>query len=764
MLLKQVMDRSGNTNRWTKIVGISLLAIIAAVCVAPLAKSHVIATAASLAEKTSPLNSRLSTQPASPAEQARIATSFGNLPLSFEPNRGQTDPHVKFLSRNSHYNLFLTSDEAVFTLPIAAHEKASRVARRQKLHPNSQAVLRMKMRGANPSAEVAAVDQVAGHSNYLIGRDASKWVRDVDQFARVNYRGIYPGIDLTFYGQQRQLEFDFIVKPNASANTIALDVEGAKKIANDPSGDVVLTSAAGQIRLHKPVAYQMQGETRQPVDAGFVVKGTEIAFAIGNYDRTRDLIIDPSILYATYLGAGNDDDGYAIAVDSTGAAYVAGQTAFPAFPKQGPLPAPNNNLQGTSDAFVTKFSADGTTLVYSTYLGGTGADSANAIALDSTKACVTGATDSTDFPATNNPQPTLGGGTDAFVAELSATGNSLAYATYIGGASDEIGYGVAVDSTGIYVVGSTSSTDFPIANASQGSFQGGTGTTPTDGFVVKVNPGTGSLIYGSYLGGSGNDIATGVAVDAAHVIYVTGVTLSTDLPFAGAATYPNAHQCGTDGNCNGGKDDAFAVAIAFSGVVPSYVYFNYLGGSSFDDANQIVVDSTSNAYIVGITASSDFPTTASAFQKTLMGASNAFVTKLNATGTTLGFSTYVGGSGTDNALNVALDGSNNVYITGSTTSTNFPPKSARQQTLGGDAKDSFVTELTPTGAGAGLLNLSGRIERRRSLPGRHRRRSVEELRHRRHVFRFPGHGQRIKGPSSELRHLSRCVRREVQPA
>jgi len=707
MLLKQVMDRLGNRTRWTKIAGISLLAMVAAVCVAPLAKSHVTAPAAHAAENPSPLNSRLNTQPASPAEQARIATSFGNLPLSFEPNRGQTDPQVKFLSRSSHYNLFLTSDEAVFTLPIATPDKAtSRMARRQKPHPTSQAVLRMKMRGANPNAQVAAVDPLAGHSNYLIGRDANKWVRDVDQFARVNYRGIYPGIDLTFYGQQRQLEFDFIVKPNANANTIALDVTGAKKIAHDASGDLVLTSAAGDMRLHKPVAYQMQGETRQPVEARFVVKGTEVAFAVGNYDHSRSLIIDPSILYSTYLGAGNDDDGYAIAVDSTGAAYVTGQTASPSFPKANPLPAPNNNLKGTTDAFVTKISADGQTLAYSTFLGGTGTDSANAIAIDASKQVyVTGSTDSTDFPAANNPQPTIGGGTDAFVAELSAAGNSLLYATYIGGANDEIGYGVAVDSTGkIYVVGSTSSTDFgPLANATlQGSFGGGTGTTPTDGFVVKLDPATGNALLGDYLGGSGNDIATGVAVDAAHVIYITGVTLSTDFPVAGAAAnYPNSLQCGTDGNCNGGKDDSFVTAIAFAGVTPAYVYSHYLGGSSFDDANQIVVDSASNAYVVGITSSSDFPTSAGAFQPALGAstASNAFVTKLNAAGTTLGFSTYVGGSGTDNALNVALDSSNNVYITGSTTSTNFPTTaSAPQKTLGGN-KDAFVTELKSTGAG-----------------------------------------------------------------
>jgi hypothetical protein len=700
MLFNQARDRFGNKSRW--IAGISLLAVVGAVCIfARPAKSHFTAPSARPAEKGSPLNARLSKQLVSPDDQARIASSFGNLPLSFEPNLGQTDPQVKFLSRNPHYNLFLTSNEAVFTLPIAQREKTQRVPRREKPRPISQAVLRMKILGSSATPEVAGDTKIAGHSNYLIGRDASKWVHDVDQYARVNYRGVYPGIDLTFYGQQRQLEFDFIVKPNADAKNIALGIEGAKKMATDGSGDLVLTSGAGDLRLHKPVAYQLLGDARQPVDARFVIKGTEVAFAVGEYDHSRELVIDPSFLYSTYLGAGAEDDGYAIAVDSTGAAYVTGQTSSPGFPKANPLPAPNNALQGPTDAFVTKFSADGTTLVYSTYLGGTGTDSANAIALDSSlQAYVTGSTDSTDFPAAGNPQPTLGGGIDAFIAELSAAGNSLVYATYIGGTADEIGYGIAVDSTGIYVVGSTSSNDFgPLANASQGSFQGGTGTNPTDGFVVKINPATGSAIYGSYLGGSGNDIATGVAVDAAHIIYVTGVTLSTDFPVAGvAANYPNSLQCGTDGTCNGGKDDSFVTAIAFSGVVPSYVYSHYLGGSSFDDANQIVVDSTSNAYVVGITSSTDFPTTASAYQRTLTsGASNAFVTKLNAAGTTLGFSTYVGGSGTDNALNVALDGSKNVYITGSTTSTNFPTTaSAPQKTLGGD-KDAFVTELKADG-------------------------------------------------------------------
>ncbi len=443
MLLKQLMNRFGSRRRWIAVL--SLLAAAGVWMVARPATSHTVAPATSLAKSSAQTSD--SGRIVSPAEQARIAVNYGNLPLSFEPNLGQTDPQVKFLSHNAHYNLFLTSNEAVFTLPVASREKAQQSKRPiRTLRTSPQTVLRMTMLGANASPQVDADTHIAGHSNYLIGRDPSKWVRDVNQFARVNYRRIYPGIDLTFYGQQRQLEFDFIVEPGAQPKSIALGIEGANKLRTDASGDLVLSSAAGDLRLHKPVAYQKQGDTRQPVDARFVIKGTEVAFALGQYDTTRELVIDPSFLYSTYLGAGAEDDGYAIAVDSTGAAYVTGQTSSPGFPTPNAnhLPAPNNALLGASDAFVTKFSADGTTLVYSTFLGGSGTDSGNAIALDGAKqAYVVGTTNSNDFPGVggSSAQINPGGGNDAFVAVLNAAGNGLIYATYVGGGNDEFGYG-----------------------------------------------------------------------------------------------------------------------------------------------------------------------------------------------------------------------------------------------------------------------------------------------------------------------------------
>ncbi|HMK21196.1 MAG TPA: SBBP repeat-containing protein [Terriglobales bacterium] len=667
-------------------------------------------------------------QAVTPDEQARLLTSFGNFPLAFEPNQGQTDPQVKYLSRNSHYTLFLTSNEAVFTLPIAPKdEPAGRIRAARKPRPRSQSVLRLAMLGANPTPQVYAGSQIPGHSSYLIGNDPSQWVRDVDQFARVNYRGVYPGVDMTFYGQQRQLEFDFMVQPGADPRKIALGVEGAASVRTDrQTGDVVLTSAAGDLRLHKPVAYQKQGDTRQPVEARFVVKNNEIAFALGPYDHSRELVIDPTILYSTYIGAGAEDDGYAIAVDSTGAAYITGETnspSFPGAPKSGGGLTPGGLNQGVagntkSDAFVVKISADGTTLIYSAFIGGTGTDSGNAIVLDGSKqAYIAGTTDSNDFPiAGNSAQVANGGGnSDAFVAELNANGTALIYSSYIGGTGDEVGYGVAQDSAGIYVVGSTTTSDgsFPISNsgALQASYQGGA----SDGFVTKIDPATGFL-NSVFLGGSGADIATGVAVDGSHDVFVTGVTVSTDFPVHGTASYPNAQHCGTDQNCNSGKDDSFVSEIKAD--FSQFIYSNYLGGSSFDDANQIVLDSSGNAYVVGITSSSDFPTH-NPFQPSLgsgTGVSNAYVTKLDATGN-LVFSTYLGGGGTDNALNVALDGSKNVYLTGSTTSNNFPLATATQSSLGGN-KDAFVTELKADGSGLLFSTyLGGHAEENHFLAG-----------------------------------------------
>ena len=656
------------------------------------------------------------TRPIVAQEQSRIAANFGNLPLSFEPNRGQTDEQVKFLSRNSHYNLFLTPGEAVFTLPTRSTDKnTNRLGMRKKASEiDSEAVLRLQIHGANPSTKVTGDSMLVGHTNYLIGRDSSKWVKDIPQYARVNYQDVYPGIDLTFYGQQRQLEFDFIVKAGAEPSAIGLNVEGARKIHVDNSGDLVLSSEAGDLRLHKPVAYQALGGSRQPVDAQFVIKGTEVALAVGEYDRGRDLVIDPSIVYGTYLGAGNEDDGFAIAVDSSGAAYITGQTFSSGFPLKNSLPAPNNALQGTSDAFVTKLSADGTALVYSTFLGGTGSvDAGAAIAVDGTgQAYVAGNTNSTDFPQPPSPpalgpfQVNLGGGNDAFIAVLNAAGSGLVYSTYLGGSQDEQGEGIAVKGSVIYVVGSTGSgdllVDLPTGSVLQSTFQGGgSSTTPTDGFVAKFDLSNANNNAVVYLGGTANDAATGVAVDSSGNAYVTGFTFSTDFPHPGS---PYSTQCG---GCPS-EDDAFVTEI--NAAFTNYVYSTFLGGSGPDIGNQIAVDGSGNAYVTGGTSSTNFPTNGSnaAYKTSLTGTGgNAFLTVVKPGGSSLLYSSYLGGSGVDTALAIALDSSNppNAYITGQTSSNDFPTVNPTQPKAGG-GNDAFVSEFDPNTSGTGSLVFS----------------------------------------------------------
>jgi Beta-propeller repeat len=655
-------------------------------------------------------------------DQSRIAANFGNLPLSFEPNRGQTDGQVKFLTRNSHYNLFLTSNEAVFTLPVHSTEaNVNHTGLRNKpSRIDSEAVLRMVLHGANPATKITGGDLAPGHTNYLIGRDSSKWVRDVPQYSRVNYSNIYPNVDLTFYGPQRQLEFDFIIKPGADPAAIALGIEGADRIAPEKSGDLVLSSAAGDLHLHKPVAYQKQGESRQPVDAGFVVQGNEVALAVGPYDRNRELVIDPAIGYGTYLGSSNEDSGSAIAVDSTGAVYITGMTASSGFPLKNQLPAPNSQLQGPSDAFVTKLSADGTALVYSTFLGGTADDGGAAIAIDGTgQAYIGGATTSTDFPQPASPAPyqlNAGGGQcgspptpchDAFIAVLNAAGNGLVYSTYLGGSGDDLGEGIAVKGSAIYLVGSTGSSNLkvsvPPGSVLQGTFQGGTGSTaPTDGFVAKIdlsNPVNNAVVY---LGGTANDAATGVAVDSSGNAYVTGFTFSTDFPHPGT---PFSSQCG---GCTSSEDDAFATEIKSD--FSNYVYSTFLGGTGPDIGNQIAVDASGNAYVTGKTSSTDFPTngTNAAYKTTLTGTSgNAFLTVVKPGGSALLYSTYLGGSGTDEALAIALDTATppKAYITGPTSSSDFPMVNATQSKLGGNT-DAFISELNPNTSGTGSLVFS----------------------------------------------------------
>ena len=635
-----------------------------------------------------------------PSTRLRILKSYGNLPLTFEENRGQIDPQVRFLSRSDGYTLFLTADEAVLSVseskpndkrprtnrgndvqepPVVDRRLPGSESERQARNPH----LGMKLVGPSPHATVSGVDELPGKSNFFIGNDPKKWRSNVPTYAKVKYEGVYSGIDLVYYGNQQQLEFDFVVAPGADPRCIRFDVRGTKRIRRDENGDLVLKMEMGEdeIRWHKPIAYQEKNGTRQLVATHYAVKDkNRVSFEMAGYDIHRPLYIDP-LIYSTYLGGNGEDRGTGIAVDSAGNAYVTGATSSSNFPTVNPLQPASEGVG--YDAFVVKINPAGSALVYSTYFGGSGLDVAQGVAVDSAgNAYVTGITQSTDFPTMNPLQPAYGGGDqDAFVAKINPTGSALVYSTYLGGNGNDLGYGIAVDSAGnAYVTGATSSTNFPTMNPLQPAYGGG----EDDAFVSKISPTGSALVYSTFLGGSGSDVAQGVAVDSSGNAYVTGGTSSTGFP----TTNPVQPAYG------GGDDDAFVTKINPTGS--ALVYSTFLGGSGSDESQGVAVDSSGNAYVTGATSSNNFPTT-NPLQPAFGGEDDAFVTKIDPTGSALIYSTYLGGKGSDVAQGVAIDSSGNAYVTGSTNSNNFPTVNPLQSAIGGSGQNAFVTKLNATG-------------------------------------------------------------------
>ena len=652
-----------------------------------LAQSHPVSLVSPSAKVVAPI----SAPPADPQAQRRILDSYGKLPLSFEANQGQTDRRVKFLSRTSGYSLFLTGDEAVLMLSgkKADTHEAKIAGAGHAPGPGMAAalkgggVLRMKLRDANPTAKVTGGDELAGTSNYFIGNDPAKWRTGVPTYAKVKYEGIYSGIDLVYYGNERQLEYDFILAPGADPRRIAFDISGAKRIRKDGRGELVFKVGADEIRWHRPVVYQEKDGARQSVVAHYVISGTNrVGFEVTKYDDRRPLYIDP-LIYSTYLGGSSDDQGFGIAVDSSGNAYVTGHTSSTDFPTKNPLQTTNGG--GDVDAFVTKIDSAGTALVYSTYLGGSGDDQGFGIAVDSSgNAYVAGTTSSTDFPTKNPLQPTYGGGGDAFVTKISSTGMALAYSTYLGGSGDDLSFGIGVDSAGnAYVTGWTGSTDFPTTTSAVQPVYGG---GDRDAFVSKINSTGSALTYSTYLGGSGQDTGNAITVDGSGNAYVTGFTVSTDFP----TMNPLQATCG-------GDEDAFVTKINSAGT--ALVYSTYLGGSGADGGYGIGVDSSGNAYVTGDTNSTDFPTK-SPLQGTNAGGLDIFVAKISAAGSALVYSTYLGGSLLDESTGIAVDSARNAYVTGYTVSSiDFPTTTnAVQPTFGGGTYDAFVIKLNPTGS------------------------------------------------------------------
>jgi len=623
----------------------------------------------------------------------RNPKAYANLPLTFEANQGQSDPKVKFLSRGDGYSLFLTSNEAVLALNQRSRPQSllpgenDRNSPVKSLRESKSAVLCMKLLGgANSQAEVTGENELPGKSNYFIGRDQNNWHTDVRQFAKVRYQNVYPGVDLVYYGHQRDLEYDFVLHPGASPRAIRLSIEGAGRPRLE-HGEIIIASSVGIVRLRSPHVYQDSDGVRREVRGRYVIKNNhEVGFEVARYDRRRELLIDPVLSYATFLGGSADDDGNGIAVDSAGNAYVTGTTFSTDFPT---VNAIQSTFHGGRDVFVTKINADGTALGYSTYLGGSGSDFGIAIALDSAgNAYVSGTTDSTDFPTVNAFQSTNHGNTDVFVTKIAANGAALIYSTYLGGSGNDRGgccngFGpeIALDSTGnAYLSGTTDSTDFPIKNAIQPVYGGG----EADAFVTKFRS-SGALVYSTYLGGSQRDEADAIAVSSTGAAFVTGWTGSTDFPIK------NAFQSTNHGGTDHGDADAFVTKI--NPVGSALVYSTYLGGNDFEQGFGIAVDSNGNAYVTGVTWSADFPT-ANAIQPTLPAGSHAFVTKFKPTGSAVVYSTYLGSSGSDHGYGIKADASGNAYVTGYTSSGDFPIVNAIHPSPAG----GFVTSINSDGS------------------------------------------------------------------
>ncbi len=638
---------------------------------------------------------------------------YGQRPLSFEVNQGQTDARVKFLSRGRGYTLFLTPTEAVLILarPAGVADVAAggihphQVGRPGKLNapaalptPSGQlsggarraepAVLRMRLAGTNTKARVEGLEELPGKSNYFLGNDPKKWRTKVAHYGKVRYREVYPGVDLVYYGNQRQLEHDFVVAPGVDPGAIRLAFEGGSDAQQpaaleiDRRGDLVVHLADAEMRLQRPVVYQELGGVRQEISGGYVLKGGhEVGFQLGAYDPSKALVIDPVFVYSTYLGGANNDSGHGIAVDSEGNAYITGLTVSRDFPTANALQPAYDG--GASDAFVAKLNADGSALVYSTYMGGSQGDEGFGIAVDARgNAYVAGHTFSMDFPTVNALQLRYGGSGDAFVAKLNADGSALVYSTYLGGSENDIGQGIAVDAqSNAYVTGSTSSRDFPTANALQPEYAGGTG----DAFVAKLSADGSTLVYSTYLGGTGSEGAHGIALDGEGNTCLIGSTNSTDFPVVN----PLQPEYG------GGKSDAFVAKLDTSGS--TLVYSTYLGGRGSENGWAIAVDADGNAYLTGGTSSPNFPTV-NPWQPELRGSDDAFVAKLDPEGSALSYSTYLGGRGGDAGLAVAVDREGNAYVAGQTSSRDFPTVDALQPDYGGGPFDAFLTKLNADGS------------------------------------------------------------------
>jgi hypothetical protein len=622
--------------------------------------------------------------------QARGALPEGLTQLRFEENRGQIGLDARFVLR--------------FAGASVAFEASGPV-----LYAGTGS-LGMRFVGGAKSPDLEGADRLPGVTNYLIGSNPADWRVGIQSYARVRYSEVYPGIDVVFHGDRGSLEYDLVVMPGADPRAVRLAFDGAESVNLDGTGRLLIEGPGGRLTQDPPTAYQLVDGQRHEVDSRFATDAAgRVSFELGSYDSAVSLVIDPVIGYSTFLGGEHSDIANAVAVDSAGSVYVTGETDSTMFPLRNPFdPTIGGGTCGFGfpcrDAFVAKLNPAGTKLAYATYLGGNSDDMGLGIAVDAEgSAYVTGNTSSTNFPTQNAIQPAFGGGTcsetgcigDAFVTKLGPTGTSPVYSTYLGGAGNDQGNGIAVGADGqAAVAGVTQSGNFPTRKAFQPSIAG-----VRDGFVSKLAAAGTSFQYSTYLGGheTGFDLvesARAVALDAQGSAYVTGETTAPDFPLRS----PFQDVCV---GCDTARSDAFVAKLQPTGR--ALVYSTYLGGFT-DEGSMgheqglgIAVGPGNEAFVAGFTSSRDFPVTPGAFQGTFGEGDDGvggdgFVTRFSAAGAALRYSTYLGGQHNDVAQAIAVDSGGQAHLTGYTNSDNFPTRAPLQADLLGQY-DAFVSTL-----------------------------------------------------------------------
>jgi len=700
--------------------------------------------------------------------------SYGKLPLTFEANQGQTDAQVKFLSRGNGYTAFLTAGGIVLSLrPTESLENPQTIGARTTNEPRPPAVaLQFSLVGGNRTSVVVGEDLQPGKVNYFIGNNPAKWQTNVPTYGRIRSKDVYPGVDLLYYGNHRQLEYDFEVAPGADPTLIQFEVKGARRMRIDHDGDLVLETRNGDLQFKSPVVYQETNGQHIPVLGRYMLRdSTHIGFQLSQYERSTPLVIDPVLVYSTYLGGSGTDVARGIAVDTTGSVYVAGYSDSTDFPLTtlGSLPA------GVRHAFVAKLDTTGSNLIYADYLGGNSQDYGDALTLDSSNnVYVTGSTGSSDFPLVNPYQGTYPGAFNAFLTKISASGSSLLYSTYLGGNGSDIPSGIAIDSTGNMIIGgSTSSTNFPIANAYQpivSANQGG--LFGTYGFLTKFNSDGSSLVYSTYFGGNSNvplncggtpcwpapsTIISGMALDSAGSAYVAGFTDTYNLPVTAGAYLTNDtaqwdNAVGFVSNFSSSGSLQYSTyfyessgllttinAIAVDGVGSAYItgaaysdgtfpltstsicdpavsgfgcgygyvtkfdptgsrlsYSTFLGPNNDFGPTSIVVDTNGDAFVSGSTSSSSLGTV-NAIEAPASGA-NVLLVEIDPTGGSELWATYLGGNADDSVAGIACDSNGNLYVAGTTSSPDFPTTQATFQRMLGGSADAFVVKIAASSA------------------------------------------------------------------